>query len=219
MKVKAHGTQADVDAGRVTELDRTGNRWADAMAKQGARKHPCSKDAELRCLRANQAVGKVGRWIGAVVTHLGRSGNSLADVHPKSERPQPAAHRNLQRQAVRGSNGHTLQAAGSQFFCSVCLRTSQSRSALLRQKCKGSRGVERLAHASHRLFRSGHVWWCNVCGCYGSQRIVGLRGPCPGGARANTGPLKLLRLGMHPVSKARLPSAAPGRVVANAGSS
>ena len=210
-KVKAHSTQADVDVGRVLEVDRTGNNWADAMAKQGAKKHPTDESDELRCRRADMAVAMVAKWIGRVTVHLSRNGD-LADVVPKAQRLQPAARVALRQQRTdRGTNGRLLQPVGNRFFCAVCLRSSQSRVVLLSKRCKGSPSVEQLAHASHTLLRSGNLWWCNVCGCYGSLRLVGLKGPCPGRAKANWGQLHRLQQGWHPVSRAALPTAVPAR--------
>ena len=55
------------------------------------------------------------------------------------------------------------------------------------------------AHATHSLKKTGAFWFCEVCGCHGSQKLVALSEPC---TRATTPSrkylLKRLLAGCHP---------------------
>ena len=66
----------------------------------------------------------------------------------------------------------------------------------------------------HRLWLSGGITWCQVCGAYGEARLRGLLRPCPGPLRGRGGrstTLQRLRAGRHPLTLELLPSAKPLR--------
>ena len=51
-KVLAHASRGDVDAGRISSLDRVGNSWADKCAKKGAAMHPVDGQVQLKVQRS-----------------------------------------------------------------------------------------------------------------------------------------------------------------------
>ena len=72
------------------------------------------------------------------------------------------------------------------------------------------------AQHPHRLFVSGVVTWCKVCGAYGDARLRGLLQACPGPIRGRSesgraAALRHLRNGRHPKTQEPLPRAVPLR--------
>ena len=62
----------------------------------------------------------------------------------------------------------------------------------------------------HRLFRSGNLIWCNVCGAYAEKRLKALKLPCRGaaGTGPRAGQLSRMLKGEHPLQRGvRLPLA------------
>ena len=62
----------------------------------------------------------------------------------------------------------------------------------------------------HRLFRSGELVWCNICGAYAVQRFKALKLPCAGaaGKGPRAGQLARMLKGDHPLQRGvRLPLA------------
>eukprot|EP00973_Karenia_brevis_P067379 9372030-Karenia_brevis.AAC.1 len=84
--VKAHCTEADEQAGRISAISRQGNAWADKLAKSEARK--AGPQAEMvkrhRDLRDRQKA--ICRWIAEASTRVGKNvGKDTVEV-PKSQR-------------------------------------------------------------------------------------------------------------------------------------
>ena len=166
-------------------------------------------------------------------THMARKARAAAAAHRKANpTPKPA----LSRARPWALGGHALDShptAGWQ--CRICLQTSASWGNIAPGRCKGS-AVAAWADAAltlqttfghigrgHHRMLSGDTIWCLKCGAHGSKaKVVALRRPCTGTARANwvngdivptavgrSVNLRLLMSGKHPETRRPLPPAIP----------
>ena len=101
-------------------------------------------------------------------------------------------------------------------MCTVCLNRSVKKWRFATAKCGGAcigAALNRLdVHKDHVMLRAGTVVWCRTCGAFaetrGNKLLRACLGPPPqqqygtGGMRSQ---LVLLRAGLHPVTRARLP--------------
>ena len=118
---------------------------------------------------------------------------------------------------------------GSIWRCSVCKQWSASRAKMETKHCKGSisrrwkgkAAVSIVEHCEpavqpgmvHRIWYSGDIIWCSVCGCYGEHKARGLTEVCQGKFQGTwkgggrEGQRRDLLAGKHPRTGRPLPPA------------
>ncbi|CAE8587360.1 unnamed protein product [Polarella glacialis] len=164
-KVKAHASVGDVEAGRLSLVDRAGNTWADRYAKKGAALRPVDCSVQLALRRTETVLSAVGRWIGEANARVAKLGDvDAAKLRARKAEAEAVGPILCAAVVLRGWNGHRLQKQGGQWACAVCARRAKQEHLLRRQKCAGMPTVAAKAHASHRLWQSQGYTWCSGCG-------------------------------------------------------
>ena len=150
-KVKAHTTQAQVDAGVISEVDRWGNAQADEAAKRGAAMHPDIDETIVMQKELREDAKQCALWLGVGLEAALRTG-----VMPKELTASDKAERQrcTQLKRINIVADDTWHAERHQAHVSTG------------------------AHPSHALQKAGPVYFCARCGCYGAQRLVALAAPC-----------------------------------------
>jgi hypothetical protein len=143
VSVKAHCTEADQAAGRISELHRVGNAWADKFAKLEARRAapPQGVVDEYRGWLGRQK--EVCMWIGectVLVGGLAPRDTTAPPTERPAEREAPRPRGRRAREVAPGHVCHTLVPYRQGVRCQVCRRTAKSSSgvkALRASHCAG----------------------------------------------------------------------------------
>ena len=225
-KVKAHATEAHLEAGLSTPQHMVGNHLADWFAGLGAKANQVSAALAQQLKQVDATTRLILRRLVAVCIACGEA----AQPEPAARVPRPRAKRLPLQHLVRQSP-HALSYSGGRWRCKLCGCTSTKRS--LRQWLAGSRSclAPELAatalredapkvcagagavviggvtlHASHHLSARRGIFWCRTCGQYATAKAMGLGKQCPGGASA-TGRYILGRLsrGLAPHARVNWP--------------
>ena len=218
LKCKGHATEADVQAGRCTAFERTGNGHADHYAGSGVDVAEHQRPNE----ELVQGYKEAKRWY----TWLATLAHELpADTQPVPREPRPATATKVVAPWKRHVDWpHELVQDSLRLTCSMCqlhvsnTASSDCRRAFWSSRCPGaisSRAVENNtsgAGMKHVFFLSGAVTWCFTCGRYSEKRTTALcKQACHGapegyGGRAVS--LRRLKDGQHPKDpQTRLPRA------------
>ena len=172
LKVKGHATKNMVDMGEVLEIDRWGNDQADDAAKRGAAMHPPVRDTMSKIEVSRAVAQQAVQWLGVGLEEAQRTGSMPVELTSAEKRGRPQL-RPLKRLEVIPDEVWQHE----------------------RRELHFTKG----AHATHSLKKTGAFWFCEVCGCHGSQKLVALSEPC---TRATTPSrkylLKRLLAGCHP---------------------
>ena len=173
-KVKGHATQNMVESGEVLDIDRWGNDQADDAAKPGAAMHPPIQDI-LNKMEVSRAVAqRAVQWLGVGLEAAQCAGALPLELTGAAKRGRPQL-RPLKRLEV----------------------TPDDAWRQLQRDLRFANG----AHATHSLRRCGEFTFCELCGCYGAQKLYALTAPC---TRTTTPSrkyfLKRLLSGCHPRS-------------------
>ena len=152
VKVKGHATQAMVDGGVVSEVDRWGNEQADAAAKNGAALHPDVRSTVDAIQAQREQAQQCALWLGAGLELAQQRGALPKELTADGKQDRPRSRPLKRVEVVRDEAWNT-----------------QHRQAHLTEG----------AHPSHVVHRAGPVFFCVRCGCYGERRLVALAAPCP----------------------------------------
>ena len=121
--------------------------------------------------------------------------------------------------------GHDVvrSAAGGGWICKVCFKRSVTKWKLTAAKCGGAStsrreydgtmgsGKSGERQNNHMLLKAGTVTWCGTCGAFAETKANRLRRACMGpppqqhGTGGMRSQLVLLRAGLHPATRERLP--------------
>ena len=171
-KVKAHASQRMVDDGAIDEIDKFGNDLADDAAKKGAAMHPSFEEIAAKIKVSRHVAGEVVRWLGVGLEAAQRCGAMPAELTAAQKRERPPL-RPLKRLEVTPDDVWRAERLHEHFTCDV--------------------------HSSHSLCKVGKYYFCSVCGCHGSQKLVALAEPCTKVATPSRRYLlKRLLAGSHP---------------------
>ena len=123
-KIKAHCTDDDVLAGRITKQDLEGNKFADHFAGLGAQSIAFHREDLKRVAWTDARAWRIQRRIIACYANfLKLCPCELEHSSPRSTTPLPkGTAQNLQW--VASQSGHELQVDGSVWRCVHCLRSS-----------------------------------------------------------------------------------------------
>ena len=181
-----------------------------------------ANNAEVQPTRDTAASRKVNPTIRA----LRNSATSKAVRRPRTLRPAALGGHTLVHDFVRNPSSvrnRRLQSVPVRVWrCMVCRSSSKRWNSICHGVCSGSIvtkwavKVQQLANAGrhigcgHKLYLSGEVIWCGVCGAYAEMHAIVLQKPCAGppirrrggGHRAQ---LAMLRAGRHPSTRLALP--------------
>ena len=172
IKVKAHSTMTDVEAGRITGVQRIGNNWADEAARDGAARHPHDEKAWQRVERTSQLITSLAKFL--VGYHLQHHRHGMQEKPPKPARGEERARRVRAAESARG--GHSVAQIAGKFRCLDCLRVASTQRMLLLMSCQGGSAM-----ATHKLWQSGGgVLFCARCGAYSISKSRLLLRPCRG---------------------------------------
>ena len=171
-KVKAHASQRMVDDGEVDAIDKFGNDLADDAAKMGAAMHPSIEEITNKMKVSRHVAGEAVRWLGVGLEAAQGCGAMPVELTQAQKRDRPSL---LPRKRLEVTRDEVWRAERLQEH----LTTD--------------------AHCSHALYRVGEYFFCSVCGCHGSKKLVALAEPCT----KSTTPsrkflLKRLLAGCHP---------------------
>ena len=151
VKVKGHATQADVDAGRSTTLDRLGNDHADHFAGMGVD----SAEEASPTLALRESHKKALRWYRWLLVLAGSWPDDVqkaSEEDVKKRRAEATETRAVKKRRFEFKKletwvdfprhpvrPHSLQATGGQLVCTSCQKQSSlhSDSRSLRDLCKG----------------------------------------------------------------------------------
>ena len=187
-KVKAHATQAMIDGNLISEVDAWGNKMADEAAKLGSACHPDVTEF-LKKFKVRRLTSTVcAQWLGVGLQAAQAAGALPAELTSaqKMERPRQGALR----------------------------RIEVVRDEVWRREQFGLRVADGV-HPSHSLHKLGELFFCSVCGCYGSQKLVSLASPCEHVATPSRRYLlKRMLAGCHPRTGEYLGAAARAKRVA-----
>ena len=177
-KVKGHATQAMVDGGLCTEVDRWGNEQADDAAKKGAAMHPdVSHTVAAQKVQRDEAL-QCALWLGVGLETAARKGALPQELTAAQKADRPCA-KPLKRVEV-------IPDATWQAEQRLAHLTSDT-------------------HPSHCLQQTGPFVFCSRCGCYGAERLASLAAPCAKEATPSRRYLlKKLLEGRHPRTGAPL---------------
>ena len=223
----------------LSAFHRYGNDEADKWAKWAVQEHRVPEHIRQEIKDLHSKVLKAAKWIGAATWHANHSSGKpgrdtgasrqLAMEATKAARAKAAYTPANSKVKSRAQGGHDLIQLGSIWRCSVCKEWSASRAKMETKHCKGSvsrrwKGkaavsiVEQCEPAVqhrlvHRIWYSGDIIWCSVCGCYGEHKARGLTTFCQGkfegiwkgGGRVQQ--LKKLKSNVHPKTGLPLPRA------------
>ena len=151
VKVKGHATQAMVESGAVSEVDKFGNDMADEAAKWGAACHP-SVAAAVKTQAAGRAASRQCLlWMGVGLEAAQKVGALPEELTAaqKQSRPRKGAKRPLD-------------------VIADDVWKAEQRAAVITQG----------AHPTHDLRRAGRYYFCSVCGAFAAARLGSLREPC-----------------------------------------
>ena len=223
----------------LSAFHRYGNDEADKWAKWAVEEHRVPEHIRQELKDLHSKVLKVAKWIGVATWHANHSsGKPGRDTGASRQLAVEAAKAAKARAAYTPANskvkskaqgGHDLIQLGSIWRCSVCKEWSASRAKMETKRCKGSisrrwkgkaavsivEQCEPAVQASmvHRIWYSGDIIWCSVCGCYGEHKARGLTKVCQGKFEGNwkgggrVGQLKKLKANLHPKTGLPLPRA------------
>ena len=209
-KVAAHRSRAEVESGRLSHHEWLGNSKADAMARSGASKYavaPGNVHAHVAAWDKATDLAHVLSEAGLYICSSSEwpSVSNCADADGEHEfAPVPRPRRQV--------TFHEIVWAVDRWRCTRCQRYARNTltlAAIRRTACVPLSGIARGAappfprvHESHRLWRSGPITWCTMCGAYSSNRSFALRQSCPGKCPSDTRlqRLRQLVLGRHPTT-------------------
>jgi hypothetical protein len=199
--VPGHATQADVDAGLLTAFERSGNGWADKLARAQSKLAgpPPGVIAEVTRLLATQRC--IGLWIGEATVR------SFAFVEPDTT-PAPATRLAPAATVPRARDPPPAATHGPPRRVRTRLWSKTSPLAA----CRYARDVDavRARALGHSAHRTAAILWCSRCGTYADGhrrwRAAGLTRLCTGLAAtvASSRQRLLLLRGKHPVTRAAL---------------
>ena len=150
-KVKGHATQAMVDGGVVSEVERWGNAQADDAAKKGAAMHPdVSQTVEAQAEQRATAY-QCALWMGVGLEAAQKTGALPSELTSKQKTDRP-----------RDRPKKRLEVVPDQLWKDEHLHVHLTGGA----------------HPSHALRKTGPFVFCTRCGCYGAQRLASLASPC-----------------------------------------
>ena len=201
-KVKAHATEADIQAGRSTPLQMAGNDHADHFAKRGAAlaEHisstASSRQSYLMAQRWYQWLAVlVSTWPSDTQRHRQ---SARSRKRKRSAREGDAEVVALDSDAVDEANKEAADEAAEEVNEEEALPVAKG--AMVSPGDAARQGTVRFG-PGHILYRSGPMFWCGICGAYAELRLKSLKQPCTGGAGKGprAGQLARLRNGMHPL--------------------
>ena len=187
---------SDIRAGRISTQDFIGNDVADAIAKKAAGlwRLPRSDRQSISYLRGR--AWRIGLRLAAVSLDCVKHYKNDVALQPATK----LGKRESLTSMIGGlkSLGHDFEDGGRRMHCKTCglcwLRGRKHvRLAVRRGNCKGARtnlehrvvqgelflGVDsRPVHASHRIMHWAGVYYCALCGCWGTSRVVKLSLAC-----------------------------------------
>ena len=181
-KVRGHASQADVDAGLATLLRKTGNDHADHFAKRGS-----ALSEHLSNTHQQRQDDRLARdWYCWLAT--------LTSDWPKdTQRARPPARgKRKRKRPPEGAADSTTAATAAITAASTTGRTARAANASTSRFGSG-----------HRLYKSGGLTWCSICGAYAAERFKALKKPCqgPAGKGPRAGQLARLLKGEHPLRR------------------
>jgi len=188
-KVKAHATEADVQAGRTSKAHRYGNNMADARGKQAARAKGAPRKAAKMHLEANKESSYLARWIAKAGQQASRLDNDGALLKPAG---RPARLARAERSA--NTHGHSLlpqMGHPSRWVCLVCQSAASTGSDIWQRECPStpakrawelSQAMTAAGHRPHNLVEVEAPMAlgvaCTACGAYGRRTLRLLGRPC-----------------------------------------
>ncbi len=217
VKVKGHITATQVEDDADLRWRRSGNIFADKLAKKGARAHFVNEHwhAALKADKDQEMLANLCTWIG----------DALSEWPPEKQvrrramdRDGMRARRTHRRRMAREVGGHRLFWSRDGWRCRYCgteARTQSGARRVLDRPCPGHTVArlprqEKHGPAAHVLWTAeaddtqrqmgADVTWCSVCGAYSSAKLYKLKGRCTGPAQgAALTRLKSLQRLRHPV--------------------
>ncbi len=222
VKVKGHITAEEVKDDPELEWRRTGNAWADKLAKKGARAHFTDEhwSQAWRDDKKQSETAALCTWIG---TALGEWPQEARVRRKPADRAAMKERLRARREAARRVGGHRLDWSRDGWKCRYCgttARTASGVNRVMNRPCGGHTAarIPRQAGngaAAHILWTAeaddsqrqvgADVTWCSICGAYSSTKVYKLRGECRGPAdRAALTRLRALQNLRHPVLGYRL---------------
>jgi hypothetical protein len=181
VKVKAHATEADVQAGHITALQKAGNDHADHFAKRGAAlaEHLSSTVASREAFRMAR---RWYQWLAVLIS------NWPDDTQGQRRQRRLAGQKRRRRYEEEAEDTEVAAAEAKRVRIppSVTTRTLAVQLGL-----------------GHSLYQSGRMLWCRICGAYAEVRLKALKDPCagPAGTGPRSGQLSRLLKGVHPERK------------------
>jgi hypothetical protein len=200
-KVKGHATAADVEAGRSTVWHKAGNDHADHFAGRGS-----VLAEELSSTLQDREVFKQAkawyRWLATLVANWPAdtdrrkrkersSQESPATSTGQTESKAPAVEEDAAKDAAEDAAAKDAAAKDAAEDAAKEARRSASGIVLGR---------------GHRIYISGRLHWCAICGAYAEQRFKSLKEACTGaaGKGPRSGQLARMMKGNHPQSGERM---------------
>ena len=187
---------SDIRAGRISTQDFIGNDVADALAKKAAGLWRLSRSDRQSISYWRGRAWRIGLRLAAVTLDCVKHFKNDITLQPATK---PCKRESL-TSLICGlkSLGHVFEEGERRMHCKNCglswLRgRKQVRLALRRGSCKGAKtflehrvvqgelflGVDsKPAHASHRIMHWAGVYYCALCGCWGTSRVVKLSLAC-----------------------------------------
>jgi len=188
-KVKAHRS-IKTSLNMYDSLKILANRRADVLCKEAAAKHFANKVwyDKLKCQK--QLIVENAKFLARVLcAHIDKFPREDLERIPPGPRVVPDA--SLDK--VGKHDFRALSRGG--FRCILCLASSSEGKAT--SKC-----MQNVLELGHRIWTTGAVHFCAVCGAYSFGRLGLLMKPCP--SKANTHHLirarRRLHAGLHPVT-------------------
>ena len=151
VKVKGHATQAMVDGGVVSEVDRWGNEQADDAAKKGAAMHPDVGQTVEDQTAQRATAYQCALWLGVGLEAAQQTGALPRELTSQQKADRP-----------RGRQKKRIEVIPDQVWKDEKLQVHLTNGA----------------HPSHALRKAGPFVFCTRCGCYGAQRLVALSSQC-----------------------------------------
>jgi len=188
-KVKAHRS-IKTSLNMFDSLKILANQRADVLCKEAAAKHFANKNWYDRLKCQKQLIVENAKFLARVLcAHI--------DNFPKEDLERiPLGPRVVPDSSASQSGKHSFRALSrGGFRCILCLASSADGKAT-------SRCMQNVLELGHRIWTTGAVHFCAVCGAYSFGRLGLLMKPCPG--KANTQHLirarRRLHAGLHPVT-------------------